>query len=63
MSDKFIEFEEGQKFSRKKPENQVIADSPDDFVNAGYVLKPDDYIIDIDKLTRITRLTFILIIN
>lgn len=52
MSDKFVEFEEGQKFTRKKPENKVIADSPDDFEYAGYVLKPDDFIVDIDELDK-----------
>ena len=52
MGDKYVEFEEGQKYCRKRKDNQVIADTPDDFTDAGYVLKPEDFIVDIDNLPK-----------
>ncbi len=51
---KYVEFEPGQKFTRKKLENQIICDSPDDFDDAGYILEPDDFIVDIDDLNKET---------
>lgn len=52
--DKFVEFEYGQKFVNKKIENQAISNSADDFHDAGYILKSDDFIVDIDNLPKDT---------
>lgn len=51
---KYVEFEAGQKFTRKKNDDQIICDSPDDFADAGYILEPDDFIVDIDNLDKDT---------
>lgn len=51
---KYVEFEEGQKYTRKKKEDQIICDTPDDFSDAGYILEPDDFIVDIDHLDKET---------
>lgn len=51
---KYVEFEEGQKYTRKKKDDQIICDTPDDFSDAGYILEPDDFIVDIDDLDKDT---------
>lgn len=49
---KYLEFLPGQKFTNKRPENWVICDTPDDFEDAGYIIEPDDFIVDIDEVDK-----------
>jgi putative DNA primase/helicase len=45
----YVEFNENEKFAKK---NADIADTPDSFKSAGYLLKEDELIIDIDCIEK-----------
>lgn len=45
----FVEFEKGQKYSNKLAD---ISDDAESFSDAGWILEDDDYVIDIDSITK-----------
>lgn len=54
MTNKYVEFDFGEKYCSKKPKDRVICDTPEDFSDAGYILKSDELVVDIDNLNHET---------
>lgn len=46
----FVKFEPGEKYTKKKLDDQELSDNLDDFEDAGYILGDNEIVIDIDCL-------------
>lgn len=49
---RYVRFEKGEKYCKYRDEDREICDTPADFDDAGYILKSDEVVVDIDCLDR-----------